>query len=83
MREARRWLRTGLEYCGVFVLVAVVLPCVALGAFLLRGVLLVAAILAIVAAGVLHCASHRFRCWVTGDTGETGLPKAARPSRAA
>jgi hypothetical protein len=76
MREARRWLRTGLEYCGVFVLVAVVLPCMALAMFVLRGVLLVAAIVAIVGAAVLHCTSRRFRCWAIGDGDPARLPDA-------
>ncbi len=82
MREARRWFRTGLEYCGVFVLVAVVLPCMALAVFLLRGVLLVAAIVAIVGAAILHCSSRRFRCWLTESAGRSKLADPASPSRA-
>lgn len=81
MREARRWFRTGLEYCGVFVLVAVVLPCMALAFFLLRGVLLVAAITAVVGAGILHCTSRRFRCWFTDVAGRADLPDGAHTNR--
>jgi predicted membrane channel-forming protein YqfA (hemolysin III family) len=80
MRQARRWFRTGLEYCGVFVLVAVVLPCVALAGFLLRGVLLVAAIVAIVGAAVLLCVSSRFRDWAARTV--CGATDPAHPSRA-
>lgn len=82
MSEARRWFRTGLEYCGVFVLVAVVLPCMALAAFLLRGVLLIAAIVAIVGAAILHCSSRRFRCWLSEAAGRADLPEATHPTRA-
>jgi hypothetical protein len=82
MRQARRWFRTGLEFCCVFVLVAVVLPCVALAFFLLRGALLVAGLVAIVGGVVLHCVSPRFRCWVCGAVERIGLSDPADASRA-
>ena len=61
----RAWNRVGrgLELCGTMLLVVVSLPLIAIAAFLIRGVLLVAALAAIAGCIALFCVSPRFRHW--------------------
>ncbi len=72
----RTWhsLGTGLEWCGAICLVAVSLPLIAVTAFLLRGLLLAAALLGIVSVIGCYFLFPRFRGWVDHCVGH---PKGA------
>lgn len=63
MTRAWKCLEKGLECCGGLLIVAVSLPLLALALFVLRGVLMVAAVAAVVTTLVLYCAYPRFRHW--------------------
>lgn len=59
-----------LEYCSVLVFILLALPVLAVGAFVLRGVLAVVAAAVVVGAGLLYCAVPGFRGWFN-DLGRT------------
>jgi len=75
MKRPWSWFGRGIEWCGAVLLVAAGLPLIALALFLLRGVLLVAALLGIVSVAALYCAYPRFRHWAIAHT------RRARPMR--
>jgi hypothetical protein len=56
--------------CGTVLLVVVTLPIIAIAAFLIRGVLLVAAIAGIAGCVALYCLSPRFRHWAGHRTAQ-------------
>lgn len=62
----RNWKPIGasLEWCGTLCLVAVTLPVLAVAAFILRGLLLAAALTALVAGAFVYWLNPRFRAWV-------------------
>lgn len=61
MKHAPSWLCTGLEVCGVVLVTAVCLPVLALGLFLLRAVVLAAAVAAVALTFALYCLAPGFR----------------------
>jgi hypothetical protein len=71
MKRPWSWFEKGIGWCGAFLLVAASLPFIALALFLLRGVLLVAALFGIVGVGALYCAHSRFRHWADAHTRRT------------
>ena len=63
MKRALRWLRKSFEICLGVLIIALLLPLLAVAVFLLRGLLLVGGIIALGAAGLLYCTYPRFRHW--------------------
>lgn len=63
MKRAMKWLGKRLEICFGVLLVALLLPLLAFAVFVLRGVLFVAAIIALAVSVVLYCSYPRFRHW--------------------
>lgn len=63
MKRARELLKDTAEYCGALVVVLLALPLLALTAFVLRGVLALAAVAALGCGAVLYCAHPGFRGW--------------------
>ena len=55
------------EWCGMCLLVAVSLPLAVIAAFLLRGALLIVALVVLIAAGVAYVANPRLRHWTLHD----------------
>lgn len=63
MKHAPSWFCTGLEFCGVAVVVAACLPLFALLLFVFRAVALAAALGAVAVIAVLYGLAPRFRSW--------------------
>lgn len=63
MKRAFKWIGNRLEFCLGVLLVALLLPLLALAVVVLRGVLLVAAIAGLAISAILYCSSARFRHW--------------------
>ncbi len=73
MRHVPSWVTTGLESCGVVLVLAVSLPLLALAIVFLRAVLLVAALVAVVGGAVLLGCVPRCRRWAGRLLGERPL----------
>lgn len=61
MKRAFKWLGKQLEFCFGVLLIALLLPLLAFALFVLRGVLVIAAIVALGTSVVLYCIFPRFR----------------------
>jgi hypothetical protein len=61
--NTRHLLKTGAQWLGVLILLAAALPLVAVGAWVLRFVLVAAAAVALVSGCMLYCVYPRFRDW--------------------
>ena len=64
MKRAFKWIGHRLEFCLGVLLVALLLPLLALAVVVLRGVLLVAAVVGLAVSAIVYCSSARFRRWV-------------------
>lgn len=64
MKHARNRLKDGLLVAAVLLLVVLCMPLIAAFAFITRGVLLAAAIVAVVGGAVAYTVSPRFRAWI-------------------
>ena len=69
--NTRHLLATGGLWLGVTILVVLALPLLAVGAWVLRVLLLVAAITAAVSGCLLYCVHPRFRHWASHLTHHT------------
>ena len=56
-------LKTGAQWLGVFILLVAALPVMAVGAWVLRVLLVAAAGIALVGGCLLYCVYPRFRDW--------------------
>ena len=61
--DTRNLLKTGAEWLVVLILLGVALPVMAVGAWVLRVVLVTAALLALFSGCILYCVYPRFRDW--------------------
>jgi len=61
--DTRHLLTSGGQWLGVLILVVATLPLLAVGAWFLRGLLLIAAVAALVSGCALYCVYPRFRHW--------------------
>ena len=61
--DTRNLLKTGGQWLVVLILLVVAFPVMAVGAWVLRAVLVTAALLALFSGCVLYCVYPRFRDW--------------------
>jgi len=61
--DTRHLLIDGVEWLGIFILLVAALPLLAVGAWVLRAVLLVAGIIAVASGCITYCVYPRFRHW--------------------
>jgi ABC-type branched-subunit amino acid transport system permease subunit len=61
--DTRDLLKTGAEWLVVLILVVAALPLMAVGAWVLRAVLVAAALVALLSGCILYCVYPRFRDW--------------------
>ena len=64
--SARELVRTGVEWCGVLLLVVVALPFVAIAAFVLRVAVVGGLILGLAGVMALYCLYPPVRRWANG-----------------